>query len=30
MNIRTFTILGERNSGTHFLQHALLQNFDLK
>ena len=27
--ITHFTILGERNSGTHFLQYALLENFDL-
>lgn len=26
-DIRYFTILGERCSGTHFLQHAILQNF---
>ena len=26
-NIRYFTILGERCSGTHFLQHAILSNF---
>lgn len=25
-----FTILGERNSGTNFLQHALLSNFKIK
>ena len=28
-DIRYFTILGERCSGTHFLQHAILQNFHL-
>jgi hypothetical protein len=28
MTIRYFTILGERCSGTHFLQHAILSNFD--
>lgn len=27
--LRTFTILGERASGTHFLQHAMLKNFTL-
>ena len=29
-NIRYFTILGERCSGTHFLQHAILQNFHVE
>jgi len=28
-DIRYFTILGERCSGTHFLQHAILQNFHI-
>jgi len=28
-NIHHFTILGERCSGTHFLQHAILKNFHI-
>jgi len=30
MTINYFTILGERNSGTHFLQYAMLRNFQFK
>lgn len=29
MIMKQFTILGERCSGTHFLQHAITQNFDI-
>lgn len=30
MSLNSFTILGERCSGTHFLQHAIESNFKLK
>ena len=28
--IKQFTILGERNSGTHFLQYAMTRNFEIE
>jgi hypothetical protein len=30
MNLKTFTILGERCSGTHYLQYSILNNFELE
>jgi hypothetical protein len=30
MSFKTFTILGERCSGTHFLQYSILDNFEIR